>query len=399
MNDQANGPDTYSPDALETQDKGSGVRRLNWLPLWIVGTLLVAALMSFVYTGELRSSLKMAQAASADQDKYRVSGVVPPPIVRPAGPDVTPESSPVYAMPGSSQHPGEPVMESDAARQAREKKAAALEAALKAEPGVEKFSQQPGVPGTNGTIPPPPPQQYRENDEAGGGENINEKRFLAGFNQDDSPYLKHTRMPAVSPYEIKAGAVIPGVMISGVNSGLPGQIVGQVRQDVYDSATGQFLLIPAGARLVGTYDSSISPGQERIFVAWQRIVYPDSSSISLDSMPGADQSGLAGFHDQVDNHYARTFGQAFMLSLFSAGIQLSQPRGAVSGTYNAQQIGAAAIGQQLGQLGMQIARRNLNMQPTLEIRPGFLFTIAVNKDMVLPGPWQGDSVAIAQRRE
>jgi type IV secretion system protein VirB10 len=181
-------------------------------------------------------------------------------------------------------------------------------------------------------------------------------------------------------------------MVSGINSQLPGQCTGQVKQDVYDSATGQHLLIPAGAQLVCTYDSAINGGQERVFVAWTRINFPDGSSIILDSMPGADQSGLAGFKDQVNNHYVRTFGQAFLLSLFSAGIQLSQPRGAVQGTYNAQQIGAAAIGQQLGMLGMQIARRNLNMQPTLEIRPGFEFTIAVNKDMVLP-PWQGHPMA------
>ena len=145
---------------------------------------------------------------------------------------------------------------------------------------------------------------------------------------------------------------------------------------------------------MGTYDSAINGGQSRIFVAWQRIIFPDSSSITLDSMPGADQSGLAGFKDQVNNHYVRTFGQAFLLSLFSAGIQLSQPRGAVSGTYNAQQIGAAAIGQQLGMLGMQIARRNLQMQPTLEIRPGFEFTIAVNKDMMIE-PWAGHPMAVA----
>lgn len=140
--------------------------------------------------------------------------------------------------------------------------------------------------------------------------------------------------------------------------------------------------------MVGTYDSSVAAGQERVLVAWNRIIFPDSSSVSLEGMPGADRSGFAGFHDQVDNHYWRTFGNAFLLSLFSAGIQLSQPAGAVGGTYDSTQIMAAAIGRQLGMFGMQVTQRNLNIQPTLEIRPGFKFSIMVTKDMVLT-PWEG----------
>ncbi|MDQ3186485.1 MAG: TrbI/VirB10 family protein, partial [Pseudomonadota bacterium] len=108
----------------------------------------------------------------------------------------------------------------------------------------------------------------------------------------------------------------------------------------------------------------------------------------------ADKSGFAGFNDKVDNHYLRTFGTAFMMSLFSAATQLSQPRGAVMGTYNSQQIMAAALGQQLGMLGMQIARRNLSIQPTLEIRPGYQFSIMVTRDIILP-PWTGHPMAQA----
>lgn len=410
MSDQMNHPDTASPDMLETPDKGNGVRRLNRLPMVIIGTLLIMVLMSFVYTGELRSTLKKAQAATTDQDKYRVSGVVAPPITKPSGPDVTLASSaPVYNMPGQL-HPSSGMPESDAARQAREKKVAELDAAFKAETRIEKFSQNqmmnidgsprmPGMPSVNGLIPPTPPYAGEDGETSAPGvdqKQAQQRAFLEAADQK-STYLNQTRKAAISPYEIKAGFVIPGIMVSGANSTLPGLLIGQVRQNVYDTATGKYLLIPAGAKLMGTYDSSISGGQQRIFAAWNRIIFPDSSSVSLEGMPGADKSGIAGFEDQVDNHYVRTFGQAFMLSLFSAGIQLSQPRGAVSGTYNAQQIGAAAIGQQLGMLGMQIARRNLNMQPTLEIRPGFQFTIVVNKDMILP-PWQGHPMAQQQVR-
>ena len=397
-------PVIESPDALEGSDKGSGIVRANKLPIVIIGVLVIAVLMSIVYTGELRNAVKKAQAASSDQDKYRMSGLVQPPIAKPSGPDVVIPSAPplpVYVQ-GQAMAPAQ---DPEWVKRQREAQAQAYRAALAADTdvnlsrsGPRQSEAQVPMPTVNGIIPPPPsPQGY-------GGEGTEppvdpvkqaqQRAFLAAVDPNASPYLKHSKHQAISPFEIKAGSVIPGVMISGANSELPGQIIGQVKQDVYDSATGQHLLIPAGSRVVGTYDSAINNGQSRIFVAWQRIIFPDSSSISLDAMPGADQSGLAGFKDQVNNHYVRTFGQAFLLSLFAAGIQLSQPAGAVSGTYNAQQIGAAAIGQQMGMLGMQIARKNLNMQPTLEVRPGFEFTIAVNKDMIIP-PWTGHPMAVA----
>jgi type IV secretion system protein VirB10 len=163
----------------------------------------------------------------------------------------------------------------------------------------------------------------------------------------------------VSPFELKTGTVIPGVMIGGINSDLPGQIVAQVRENVWDTATGHHLLIPQGARLVGTYDNQVTRGQSRVLVAWTRIIYPDGSSVDLGTMPGADQGGYAGFSDKVNNHYVRVFGDALLMSLFSAGIQLSQPKSndSMNGGYSSQQIIAASLGQQLGQAGMQITQR------------------------------------------
>jgi len=223
-----------------------------------------------------------------------------------------------------------------------------------------------------------------------------EKRaFLADIPPNDT-YLSHTRLPALSPTELKAGTIIPGVMIGGINSDLPGQIIGQVRQNIYDTATGQHLLVPAGARLIGTYDSSVTMGQRRVLVAWNRIIFPDGSSVSLDKMPGADVSGYAGFKDKINNHYWRIFGNAFMLSLFSAGIQLSQPDPQPGFYHDTQNTLAAEIGRELGKLGMQLSQRNLNIQPTLEIRPGYQFNIMVTKDMILP-PWQGHPLAAGQR--
>ena len=121
-----------------------------------------------------------------------------------------------------------------------------------------------------------------------------------------------------------------------------------------------------------------------MLVAWTRIIYPDASSIDLGKMPGTDQSGYAGFHDQVNNHFWKMFGNALLLSVFSAGVQISQGgQNPGQNGLNAQQSIAAGLGQQLGQLGQELARRNTRIQPTLEIRPGYRFTVMVTADMIV----------------
>lgn len=407
MNDQVSTLDTTSPDTLETQDKGNGARRLNRLPVVIISILMVMVLLSFVYTGHLRSSINKAQAATQEQEKYRVSGVVAPPIQKPEGPDApVAGNAPVYnaASPVQGPVPVEP----DAIRQAREKKAQELDAAMKADTRIEGFAprqvmaktvpadySQPQMPQM---IPPPgqpAPQSGNVMDAMMGGSDPQSVRNHAGFVKPDdgNTYLQFKREAPLSPYQINPGFMIPGVMITGINSDLPGPIVGQVRQNVYDSATGRYLLIPAGAKLNGTYDSQVVAGEERVLIAWTDIVFPDGSILRLNSMPGADQSGFSGFNDQVDNHYARTFGQALLLSVLTAGMQIGQqPRGQANGQLSATQIAAAAAAMQFGYVGMQAARRGLNTPPTMVIRPGFLFNIMVTKNIVLP-PWQGHPMA------
>ena len=117
-----------------------------------------------------------------------------------------------------------------------------------------------------------------------------------------------------TPYELRAGYVIPAIMIYGINSSLPGQIVGQVSQDVFDTATHRWKLIPQGSRLVGAYSSEVEYGQARVLVAWQRIIFPDGKAMDIGTMPGSDSEGYSGFTDQVNNHYARLYGSAFLLS-------------------------------------------------------------------------------------
>jgi type IV secretion system protein TrbI len=227
-----------------------------------------------------------------------------------------------------------------------------------------------------------PPANPNANDQTG------KQGFLTQSGSTGSDdYLNAGIQHPKSPYEVIAGTVIPATMIGGIDSDLPGEIIGQVRENVYDTATGKYLLIPQGSRLVGVYSSAVTYGQTRVLVAWNRLIYPNGDSIDLGQMPGSDVGGYAGFNDEVNNHYLRIFGSAILASLFSAGAQLSQPQNNSNGTTSTQ-ILAASLGQQANTVGTMLISRGLDIQPTLKIRNGYLFNIMVTKDMVLQ-PWQG----------
>ncbi|EXI84244.1 MAG: Type IV secretion system protein virB10 [Candidatus Accumulibacter regalis] len=194
-----------------------------------------------------------------------------------------------------------------------------------------------------------------------------------------------------SPYELRAGFVVAATLISGINSDLPGQIMAQIAQNVFDTATGKYLLLPQGSRLVGSYSSDVAYGQARVLVAWQRIVFPDGKAMDIGSMPGADGVGYAGFKDQVNNHYLRLFGSALLMSAVTAGISYSQQQNQTQtpyGTPSASSAMSEALGQQLGQVTAQLIAKNMNIAPTLEIRPGYRFNVIVTKDMTFSKPYQ-----------
>ncbi|MFA7523175.1 MAG: TrbI/VirB10 family protein [Halothiobacillaceae bacterium] len=192
-----------------------------------------------------------------------------------------------------------------------------------------------------------------------------------------------------SPYELRAGFVVPATLISGINSDLPGQIMAQVSQNVFDTATGRHLLIPQGSRLVGSYSSDVAYGQSRVLVAWQRIVFPDGKAMDIGAMPGSDSAGYAGFKDRVNNHYFRLFASAFLMSGVTAGITLSQDNGGSNGDQQrASDALSEALGQQLGQVTAQLIAKNMNIAPTIEIRPGYRFNVIVTKDMTFSKPYQ-----------
>ena len=144
------------------------------------------------------------------------------------------------------------------------------------------------------------------------------------FNVGNSTDQAVTLHPPASAFSVMAGSVIPAVLVSGINSDLPGPILAQVSQNVFDSATGKYLLVPQGSRLIGIYQNASTYGQQRVEIAWQRLIFPNTSSMNLPQMPGADQGGYAGFTDEVNNHYLRTFGTAAVMSLISAGQMVGQ---------------------------------------------------------------------------
>ncbi|HEX7645832.1 MAG TPA: TrbI/VirB10 family protein, partial [Noviherbaspirillum sp.] len=189
-------------------------------------------------------------------------------------------------------------------------------------------------------------------------------------------------------YMLTAGMRIPAALGCAVNTDLPGQICAQVTQNVYDKMTGKYLLIPQFTEIIGTYDSHIAIGQERILVAWSRLQFEDGSHLNLEGMPGADASGAAGFDADVNNHYGRTLATLAAASVFSAGLQISQGKQqSTNGTQTPQQQVAAAIGQNIAQTGAQITQRQLQIQPTLSRERGYKFVVQVTKDIIFPGPY------------
>ena len=198
-------------------------------------------------------------------------------------------------------------------------------------------------------------------------------------------YLDSELQKPFSPYEILAGGLIPAQLVTAINSDLPGTIIAQVTNNVYDTVTGNYLLIPQGTRVLGTYDNQISYGQKRVLIVWNRLIFPNGTSFDLEGQPGVDLMGQAGLHDLVNNHYTRIFGSALAFSIFGALGQLSQPQQAANSYPTNSQIIYGAIGQNLTEAGIQLTEKNMNIQPTENIRIGCGLNILLTRDMVFPG--------------
>ena len=184
-----------------------------------------------------------------------------------------------------------------------------------------------------------------------------------------------------SPYTLSAGSVISASLITGLRSDLPGLVTAQVTENTFDTATGRILLVPQGARLIGSYDSVVAFGQKRALIVWQRIIMPDGSSLRIDNVPATDPSGYAGLADKVDLHTWQLLKGVVLSTLLGVSSEL-----ALSGQSDLVQAIRMSTQDNVARAGDQITQRNLGVQPTITIRPGAPVRLVVHKDLILAPP-------------
>ncbi|TGP50667.1 conjugal transfer protein TrbI [bacterium M00.F.Ca.ET.230.01.1.1] len=421
-------------------EQGSGMRRLNRLPVIVVMVLVVAFLAVILYgltsrglyfrkdSGIGETSGNPA-STFADQIKRGVSdGIIgepqqttfqPTPVEnKPTGPatDVV-SAQPLHREEASRSRELEPE-EIWRARLEREQKEqylrerqrqrmarlqandAAYDAPIIIDRGKLRRESEPGSPAAQGagagsanpSTMGPASDLYAAALRAGLGDaNVdpNGQRSKEDFFNADVKelgYLPSRVVPQQSPYELKRGSVIPATLITGINSDLPGRITAQVSQNVYDSATGHHLLIPQGTKLLGRYDSKVSFGQSRVLVVWTDIIFPNGATLQIGGMAGTDAQGYGGFRDKVDRKWLQTFGSAILIAVIGTGIDMAVPE---SSTLAAQDTASDAarrnFAETFGRVADRTIQRNMEVQPTLEIRPGYKFNVLVDQDIVFPG--------------
>jgi type IV secretory pathway VirB10-like protein len=205
-------------------------------------------------------------------------------------------------------------------------------------------------------------------------------------------YNSHALQDPISPYQVMAGTVIAAALVAGLNSDLPGEVIAQVTENIFDSVTGETLLIPSGSRLIGGYDHVVAFGQSRALVVWRRIIMPDGSSIEIDNLPATDAAGYAGLEDEVDFHTWRLIRGIALATLLGVGTELTfgtgeDDPGSGSGASLVRAL-RQSTQQSTNQAGQRLVERNLDIQPTITVRPGWPLRVIVAKDLVLR-PYRG----------
>ncbi|RVA32007.1 TrbI/VirB10 family protein, partial [Mesorhizobium sp. M7A.F.Ca.US.001.01.1.1] len=213
------------------------------------------------------------------------------------------------------------------------------------------------------------------------GDQNNQQRKLDFLSQRSTGgiYNPHALQTPISPYQLMAGSVIAASLITGINSDLPGLVVAQVTENVHDTVTGNILLIPQGSRLIGVYDSVVAFGQKRALLVWQRILLPDGSSAEIDNLPASDTAGYAGLEDEVDFHTWQMIKGVALATLLGVGTEFSL------GENESDLVKAIreSAQQNASRAGQRITEKNLNIQPTIVVRPGWPLRVIVHKDIVL----------------
>ena len=394
--------DKIAPEAVALRAQPRPVTRLNRRTLAILaGGLAVAVLGALMWSlqPQRRGASEQAELYNVDRvsksegldalpaDYSKLPPAVPelgPPLPGDLGPAIVKSQQPVtaaYAAPGHD--PNDALRkEAEAAaassvffRSGAQAAAPVAQSQVAAAPGFAAnaaFDPMAAAPASTAALPADPTAVQNRQDQ--------KEAFLKG-GSTETRNSGNLQMPA-SPYQVMAGTVIAGALVTGIKSDLPGDVIATVTEPVYDTATGRFLLIPQGSRILGRYNSQVSYGQSRVQVVWNRIILPDTSSLTLDNLAGTDPAGYAGLEDDVDWHWDRIFAGAALTTLLGIGAELAAPENRQDGD-RIIIAGRDSAQDSINQVGQEMTRRNLNIQPTLTSRPGLPVRIIVARDLVL----------------
>lgn len=419
---------TAQDDLLSTPDAGgaaappgkapTGVRRVNNMPLLIIGGVLVIFIILVTLVAVKRGQRATSEpevAATSLPDSTpaldhllagtAAAGIIEDPDDAPSIPVARVADTDLPPLPPAQAEDGSPrantiqdVGDTEAmrARLARLRQAMASKTSLASAAGAGKqrppneplnpqAPQAASAPVNEGPAPGQPDTRLPvvADGEYGQFASTGKDKAKDRWRLDESLEAPRTR------FELRAGSVIPATMISGINSELPGQIIAQVSQDVFDTATGRYRLVPQGSRLIGRYSHRVVTGQSRVLVAWQRIVFPDGKALDIGSMEGVDSAGYAGLGDQVNRHYLRMFGSAILMSGIATGLNSStiNPENDPFGSSTAPQLNQN-LAREIGEVATKMIEQNLNLAPTLKIRPGYRFNVMAVKDLTFNHPYQ-----------
>lgn len=385
-------PPKEDPAKLELRAKPAPVTRLNRRTLAVlVGGLAVAVLL---VTWWAFRTPKAPEASG--QETPHVERVTPAEGLQQLPSDYRQMRAPAPSStddrsPAAGEKVNEAVPQDQAARAEQQRLQSEAEAAAKAQVLFRTGSVAPPAAAASPAVSEAPARGTSSVPSTGGEQGDDgyaqqnhqaAKRAFVDAESDGRIYGSAELQTPRSPYQLMAGTVIPAALLTAVNSDLPGQVIATVTEQVYDSVTGRHLLIPQGSRLLGQYDSQVAYGQRRVRLVWTRLIRPDGSSLVLDRLPATDAAGQAGLEDRVDWHWRRIVAGAALSTLIGVGAELAAP-GRDDG--NGSVIVATRQGLQdtVNQVGQQVTRRNLDLQPTLTVRAGFPVRVVVNRDLIL----------------
>ena len=385
-----------APEAVALRAQPRPVTRLNRRTLAILtGGLSVAVLGATIWSlqphrrgggqNELYNVDRVSKSEEldglpSDYSKLPKVAELGPPLPGDLGPAIVASQQPTYMPPG---HDPEDALRKEAEAAAassvffrsgkpRQTAGAAAQAAPGAPSAIAAFDPLAAGPAPTAAQPADPTAvQYRQEQK---------EAFLKG-GSTETRNSGNLQMPS-SPYQVMAGTVIAAALVTGIKADLPGDVIATVTEPVYDTATGKFLLIPQGSRILGRYNSQVSYGQSRVQMVWNRIILPDTSSLTLDNLVGTDPAGYAGVEDEVDRHWGRILAGAALTTLLGVGAELAAPENRQDGN-RIIIAGRDGLQDSVNQVGQEITRRNMNIQPTLTSRPGLPVRIIVNRDLVL----------------